>query len=752
MRLLRGSGTLSPQSARTGTNGQASTRLTPTASGSITVSATVDGVSSATTFTATAESVPNQLEIYSGNDQVGELNRLLEEPLSVRLLDRDGDPIQGITIEFEITEGTGRLVPRIARTDSQGFAEANLTPRSTGPIAVEASVRGIDTISPVTFDISGGNPPDALILVSGNNQSGTPGAKLGAPFVVEVIDEDDVPMSGVTVTFAVLAGGGTLSTRSATTGSNGRAQATLTLGEAIGDNTVEARVSGLTDRVTFRAKTGAQVVMEAANRSPLYWIDRAKGTLHRLVGDEIEDLAPKTQGVTCLAVDSANGFLYFAVQQGGNSGAVQRSTLNGQNVQTLESGIRVPSSIAVDAAGGTLYWTAGNGKIKSMPAGGTQRSVTLQQGLTDPIGIAVSNGYLYWAESLGRISRVSLTESKPKVANIATGLGEPISTGIFKGKIYWIEVSSAGTGRLQRANVDGSNIEEFKVFQGAVPAGMAIDAPDRKIYWTKVDKIQRSNFAGVVRDVATGLVSPGMIAVGVAAPADDPVVEKPKQDQQADKPTEQPTEQPKQTPDKKYDVNGDGVVNQGDVDTVVLAVAFKSSDMKYDVNGDGAVNAMDIVAITAQVEGAAAAPPTDVDVTLLDVEVLHEQIALLLASGDRSVAAKQTLAYLQHLLTLARPSETVLLANYPNPFNPETWIPYHLASATDVKINIYDAQGRLVRALTLGHQTAGYYTHRSRAAYWDGRNAFGEQVASGIYFYQLQTDEMSSLRKMVILK
>ncbi|MDE0553885.1 MAG: T9SS type A sorting domain-containing protein, partial [Candidatus Poribacteria bacterium] len=90
---------------------------------------------------------------------------------------------------------------------------------------------------------------------------------------------------------------------------------------------------------------------------------------------------------------------------------------------------------------------------------------------------------------------------------------------------------------------------------------------------------------------------------------------------------------------------------------------------------------------------------------------------------------------------------------YPNPFNPETWIPYHLAESTDVKINIYDAQGVLVRALTLGHQTAGYYTSRSRAAYWDGRNAFGERVASGIYFYQLEAaDEMSPLRKMVILK
>ena len=67
-------------------------------------------------------------------------------------------------------------------------------------------------------------------------------------------------------------------------------------------------------------------------------------------------------------------------------------------------------------------------------------------------------------------------------------------------------------------------------------------------------------------------------------------------------------------------------------------------------------------------------------------------------------------------------------------------------------ISIYNAQGILVRVLTLGHQSAGYYTSRSRAAYWDGRNALGERVASGIYFYQLRADEISPMRKMVILK
>ena len=136
----------------------------------------------------------------------------------------------------------------------------------------------------------------------------------------------------------------------------------------------------------------------------------------------------------------------------------------------------------------------------------------------------------------------------------------------------------------------------------------------------------------------------------------------------------------------------------------------------------------------------------------IEVDRLQEQIDLLIATGDRSPAALRTLIYLQQLIVMARPEQTQLLANYPNPFNPETWIPYQLATDTNVKLTIYNAQGAVVRVLELGQQSAGYYTDRERAAYWGGRNALGEQVASGIYFYQLETDDMSSLRKMVILK
>ena len=98
------------------------------------------------------------------------------------------------------------------------------------------------------------------------------------------------------------------------------------------------------------------------------------------------------------------------------------------------------------------------------------------------------------------------------------------------------------------------------------------------------------------------------------------------------------------------------------------------------------------------------------------------------------------------------PAETALFPNYPNPFNPETWIPYQLAEATDVTLTIYDVRGREVRRLVLGHRPAGVYRSRGRAAYWDGRNAFGEKVASGLYFYTLTTGDFTATGKMLIQK
>ena len=136
----------------------------------------------------------------------------------------------------------------------------------------------------------------------------------------------------------------------------------------------------------------------------------------------------------------------------------------------------------------------------------------------------------------------------------------------------------------------------------------------------------------------------------------------------------------------------------------------------------------------------------------LDPATLETQFEIWHTESDGSALYLRSIALLESVLAAMRPDKTQLLPNYPNPFNPETWIPYHLANPSDVTITIYEARGTVVRQLDLGHQQEGYYTSRSRAVYWDGTNHVGERVASGIYFYQLQADNVSTLRKMVILK
>ena len=98
------------------------------------------------------------------------------------------------------------------------------------------------------------------------------------------------------------------------------------------------------------------------------------------------------------------------------------------------------------------------------------------------------------------------------------------------------------------------------------------------------------------------------------------------------------------------------------------------------------------------------------------------------------------------------PAETALFPNYPNPFNPETWIPYQIAKPADVTLTIYDVTGREVRRLALGHRPAGFYRSRGRAAHWDGKNQIGEKVATGLYFYTLTAGEFNATGKMLIQK
>ena len=204
------------------------------------------------------------------------------------------------------------------------------------------------------------------------------------------------------------------------------------------------------------------------------------------------------------------------------------------------------------------------------------------------------------------------------------------------------------------------------------------------------------------------------------------------------------------------DVNRDGEVNI--LDLVAVASNFGKSVPEEghpaDVNEDGLINIVDLVKV-AGAWGTGTAAPTPiaeaqhVTLTQADVQQWLTQAQQLNFTDPTSLRG---IRFLEQLLAALTPKETALLANYPNPFNPETWIPYQLATPADVSISIYAVDGRLVRALDLGHQPVGNYHGKSRAAYWDGKNEIGESVASGVYFYTLTAGDFTATRKMLILK
>ena len=685
----------------------------------------ISGAPPSTGGTPTTAGPAADLDAYDGDQQSGTLNSPLTDSLVVEVVDANDNPVEDVRVRFRTTIGSGRFSPRTPRTDEDGFAETTFTPTSAGRIRISASVAGVDDSA--TFIVQGGEPADALEKVSGDTQSGTPGNALANPFIVEVQDEDGEPIAGHTVTFTVTAGGGSLSETSAAANANGRAQTTLTLGSERGVNSVRASVLGV-DPVTFSTSIEPKILVAAANRPVMYWIDN--GMLYGLAGAKAAKIAEGANGVAV-----GGGKIYWTEMTGESGGTVNSANLDGTDVTELASIFATPIGIAVDAAGSKLYWTNASGRIQSANLNGSSIK-NVMQNLSDPTDIVVSNGFIYWTEGGNSVRRVNISGQKIAI-DVAVNLDSVGGLAVGSGKVYWTEQTSATAGTVNGANLNGTNFETLATLLSA-PMGISVDTAGSKLYWTNArGRVQSANLDGSgIKNVVEGLISASKIAIGGAN-------------------TETTTVKaatPAKKDNAKYDVNGDGKVDN--VDASLVASGLDTGNAKYDVNSDGTVNFLDLLLVFDNRDDNAAAAPAIVGMKLnaIQIDRIEEQIDLLIATNDRSPAALRTLVYLQQLLATARPEKTQLFANYPNPFNPETWIPYELATDTHVTITIYNTQGVVIRTLQFGHQSAGYYTGRDRAAYWDGRNALGEQVASGLYFYQLETDEMSSMRKMVILK
>ena len=366
---------------------------------------------------------------------------------------------------------------------------------------------------------------------------------------------------------------------------------------------------------------------------------------------------------------------------------------------------------------------------------------------------------LYWvAAKTGTLHRLIAD----KVKNLVPGVRNATSIAVdaVAEKLYWTEKVDNRTGKIQSANLDGTNVQLVKNLTSA-PLDIALDITSGKLYLTNAwGKIQRMNLDGsdFQPNLVTGLKTPQNLVLDTANGK------------------LYWTEQISKTTGKVQRANLDGS-NVRLVKKLTSAPRGITLDIVnrklYLTNAWGKLQRMNLDGSNFQpnfITGLASPGQVAVDVigdkvywteqgklrradlnggNIQDVIIgLGELTDIALGidfATQRGVAAAPATG-----MTVAE--QTRLFANYPNPFNPETWIPYQLANLSDVQITIYDARGAVVRQLDLGHQREGYYTSRSRAAYWDGRNALGEPVASGIYFYQLQADNLSFLRKMVILK
>ena len=201
------------------------------------------------------------------------------------------------------------------------------------------------------------------------------------------------------------------------------------------------------------------------------------------------------------------------------------------------------------------------------------------------------------------------------------------------------------------------------------------------------------------------------------------------------------------------DVNRDGVIDIQDL--IYVASQFGTTDKESvaDVNQDGIVDIADIILITNSLENENAAPfSTSSQTNLLSIKKVKSWIEQAQEYRNASIEFQKGITVLEHLLTALTPKSSALLNNYPNPFNPETWIPYQLSKPANVSVYIYSSDGLLIRTLNMGNQSTGVYLSRNKAVYWDGKNEIGERVASGIYFYTLSAGEFSATRRMVIQK
>ena len=706
------SGTLTPPAAATNNSGLAETRLRfSNTSGQHTITARVSGITEPVRFTATATKPPpppvtrraTTLQKVSGDNQSARINTRLSNPFVVRVLDQNGAVLSGTTVQFSVSP-SATLTSQTDTTNNSGLAETRLTLGSTsGQYSVTVSVSGIT--EPVTFTATATEPPASppprattLQKVSGDNQSARINTRLSNPFVVRVLDQNGAVLSGTTVQFSV-SPSATLTSQTDTTNNSGLAETRLTLGSTSGQYSVTVSVSGITEPVTFTA---------TATEPPASPPPRAT-TLQKVSGDnQSASINSQLADPLVVRVLDQNGAVLSGISV--NFSVSPSGTLTPETDTTNNHGLAETRLI--------LGSTSGQYSVTASVSGIAQ-PVTFTATATQP------------PQSLPITFNPSVIDDLTLPVNIAMEpLDMPLAEGGTPPYVYTLDPILTG------------------LFFSEVTrelSGTPTIVETATITYTATDVQGETNSLTFTIEVIEDITQP-------------------------------------ETP---LDVDGDGEITV--IDLAIVAMFYGTQvptgiNLPADVNADNVVNVLDLTAVANAIDAAGGLSKLshdEIKAALLEAAIKAAALKVIAGAPINHTASQHALNVAAALSSTKRfamddirlgkkletvlsyflqtftkmgaiPETTALLPNYPNPFNPETWIPYTLSLPTDVVIEIYAANGSLVRRLNIGHQPAGFYVNKSSAAYWDGRNMIGEPVASGLYFYSLIAGDYAETKKMLI--
>ena len=544
--------------------------------------------------------------------------------------------------------------------------------------------------------------PPALLKISGDSQKGVSFASLSQPFVVEAQDENGSTLAGVSVMFTVTAGGGTLSVASTMTDENGRAQSTLTLGSKLGRNTVEVSAAGIKRSVSFHA------VSEGLPTEHLLSIPAGISLIHVPLKVTTVDGVSKTIASVADLYDVLGGadnvnllITHDPTTQRWHSylGNMSRGTVADPVLTNNKGIIAVMNNEVSLRLGGDALGTKGSS------------SITLHPG-TNLVGVPLRDS---------RIARVTdLFALEGVEGNVSVAIFS--DNGAFQtvGRSGAVIVLDSGAFQTVGQVGDASDIPitggQSFILNAREAATVVFSGGPWYNFSEMITTVPPSTTTGIEVEDATPVLALKGLIVNEGTPVNKEGVSVAVKNLSTDKVT--------------TTVMGD--------ENHFSPNNRESKEVEYqltvvDAETGRAARIGDILEISAQF------PNPLIRVQPLQYTVTSEDV-------------KQSQIQLGNLVVYEILWETGLLQNYPNPFTPETWIPYRLAEDAFVTLTIYDLSGHLVRTLNVGHRIAAVYESESKAIYWDGRNDVGEQVASGVYFYTLTAGDFSATRKMAILK